>query len=206
MLARRNGHYNNGDTIIEVLFAITIFSLVAVAAMTLMNKGLATSQRSLELTAVRQQIDGQAEALRLLHGAYIAAYSPDASYPAASLAGRYKEVLDMPVVQASEFGAGDGCTMPSGSRFVIDPLTAAVRASPTDIIASPDTYARIVTNEAGDTFQRSEGLYVQAVPSSASSSGGVGFVDFHIRACWDVLGSSDPMTLGTIVRLYDPAP
>ena len=53
-----------GDTIIEVLLAITVFSLVAVGAMTIMSQGTNTTQRSLEMSLVKQQIDAQAEALR----------------------------------------------------------------------------------------------------------------------------------------------
>ena len=31
-----------------------------------------------------------------------------------------------------------------------------------------------------------------------------GYIDFHIRACWDSPGQSVPVTIGTIVRLYEP--
>ena len=58
---------NRGDTIIEVLLAVTIFSLVAVGSMVLMNRGVAMAQQSLETTLVRQQIDAQAEMLRFVH-------------------------------------------------------------------------------------------------------------------------------------------
>ena len=39
---------NRGDTIIEVLLAVTIFSLVAIGSMVLMNRGVAMAQQSLE--------------------------------------------------------------------------------------------------------------------------------------------------------------
>ena len=71
MLKRR---IERGDTLIEVLFAITIFSLIVVTSLTLMNQGTAASQRALEITTVRQQVDGQAEALRFIHDAYVGVY------------------------------------------------------------------------------------------------------------------------------------
>jgi type II secretory pathway pseudopilin PulG len=71
LIARR---HERGDTIIEVLFAVTVFAMVAVGAMTIMNQGTATAQRSLEVTLVRQQIDAQAEAIRYIHQAYVSAY------------------------------------------------------------------------------------------------------------------------------------
>ncbi len=53
-----------GDTIIEVVLAFVIFTMAAVAAITLINSGLATTQRGIEATFVRQQIDAQGELLR----------------------------------------------------------------------------------------------------------------------------------------------
>lgn len=76
MLARRQ----RGDTLIEVLFAVTVFSFVVVGALTIMNQGTAASQRALEISLVRQQIDGQAEALRFMHNAYVATYQPGAAF------------------------------------------------------------------------------------------------------------------------------
>jgi prepilin-type N-terminal cleavage/methylation domain-containing protein len=63
-----------GDTLIEVLFAVTVFSLVAVGSLSIMNQGTTVAQRSLETTLVRQEIDAQAETLRFVHDSYIAAY------------------------------------------------------------------------------------------------------------------------------------
>lgn len=59
-----------GDTIIEVIFAITVFCLVSVLTITMMNHGLATGTASLELTLARQEMDAQAEAIRFIHDAY----------------------------------------------------------------------------------------------------------------------------------------
>ncbi len=192
-----------GDTIVEVLFAVTIFSLVAVSGIALMNKGLSTSQHSLEITAVRHQIDSQAEALRFFHDAYIESYSADASYTANSPAGQYSTILaDYTVSQASPFGGTQVCTLPTDRKFIVDTKTGAIVASP-DRFTLADVYAK-VSYDTNGALTQSEGLWVEAVRSRPEVSGGVGFVDFHIRACWDAPGQSVPATLGTIVRLYDP--
>ena len=60
-----------GDTIIEVLLAISIFSLVSLGAIFVMNRGIATTQESLEVNLVRNQIDSQAELLRHFNAAYL---------------------------------------------------------------------------------------------------------------------------------------
>ena len=44
-----------GDTLIEVMFAFAIFSLVAIMSVTMMNLGLAASERSLEVVTVRDR-------------------------------------------------------------------------------------------------------------------------------------------------------
>lgn len=61
-----------GDTIIEVMLAFAIFSLIAVISITMMNMGLATGERSLELVTARNELNAQAEALRFIHSSYIA--------------------------------------------------------------------------------------------------------------------------------------
>jgi len=60
-----------GDTLIEVLFSITIFSLVATITVNLMNNGVATAQKTLEVTMARNEIDAQAEALRFIQNSYL---------------------------------------------------------------------------------------------------------------------------------------
>jgi len=61
-----------GDTLIEIMFAVGIFGLVAVGSIGIMNRGLYDAQRSLEVSMARNEIDAQAEALRFIHEAYIA--------------------------------------------------------------------------------------------------------------------------------------
>ena len=61
-----------GDTLVEVMFAVGIFGAVAIGAISLMNKGVNTSQTTLETTMARQEVDAQTEALRFIHGAFVA--------------------------------------------------------------------------------------------------------------------------------------
>ena len=63
--------HKRGDTLIEVMFAVAIFGMAAIGTISLMNKGLASTQNTLETTMARQEIDAQAEALRFLHSAYL---------------------------------------------------------------------------------------------------------------------------------------
>lgn len=201
MLARSSRQ--RGDTIIEVLFAVTIFSLVAIGGLSLMNQGTAMAQRALEIGLVRQQIDQQADALKYLNQAYVADYGKRGTATT-----RWQQIIQSEAVdRAQDFKdvTKDGvCKMPTagGNPFAlnIDKLsgTSDPRIVPTvDDVA---TYSRIRHDEDG---VRSEGLWVQAV-RSPSSDDRPGFYDFHIRACWITPGQAQPVVIGTIVRLYEP--
>lgn len=69
-----------GDTLIEVMLAVGIFSMVAIAVVAVMSGGTSSAQTALETTLAREEIDAQAEAIRFIHGAYIAESEPDGPY------------------------------------------------------------------------------------------------------------------------------
>lgn len=100
-----------GDTIIEVMFAFAIFSLVAIITVTMMNLGLAASERSLEVTVVRNEMNAQAEALRFIHSSYIAEQTlPENCGPDAPKCQQYKAlwetIIGRAVAPAGSVGAG----------------------------------------------------------------------------------------------------
>ena len=112
---------SRGDTLIEVLFATATFSLLAVGAITLMNQGLATSQRALEITLVRSEIDSQAEALRFLNTSYIANYNASNIYPGNTPASEWNKITQAvkDTTAVSDFGS-DGLVcpiLPTGSLY-----------------------------------------------------------------------------------------
>lgn len=72
MRRRRIGHSRRGDTLIEVMLSISIFSLVAMITINMMNDGINTAQRTLEAEMARNEIDAQAEGLRFIHNNYVA--------------------------------------------------------------------------------------------------------------------------------------
>ena len=62
-----NSSNDRGDTIIEVLLALTIFTAAVIGVMYVMSSSIGVSQRSLEITQSRTQIDNQIELLRHIH-------------------------------------------------------------------------------------------------------------------------------------------
>lgn len=200
-----------GDTIIEVMFAIAIFAFVAISSMAIMNQGIATGERALEITLVRQQINAQAEALRFVHASKVAGSAHSSTWD------RFKsdEANSLKQSAASPFGleAGEECKLPEGRPFVLNPRTAEVWSGVLSInsgaAANAPPFPQVIYNDSNKevkddpSIRTAYGLWVEAVPSGSGATHR--FIDFHIRACWPAPGSPVPMTIGTIVRLYDPA-
>lgn len=200
-----------GDTIIEVIFAVTVFSMVAIGGLALMNQGTAMAQRALEIELVRDQMDAQADALRYIHNAYIANYDK----PGASTKTTWDSIANNRAGSSaqnfSSVATVQSCQIPTtagvaGSPFALDvnKLDGQNGGPVVSSVQQADTYAKIDDNQTPVT---AKGLWIQSVKSQSPSPGNKipGYYDFHIIACWLTPGQSSPVTLGTIVRLYDPA-
>ncbi len=214
-MLRRIKHRNtqSGDTLIEVLFAITVLSLAIVMSLSIMNQGTAASLRSLQTTLVRQEIDSQAEALRFLNSSYVAAYTsgyaPNTADAATSPAEEYYKIIraienaDLDSVSAFA-NEGETCDTIPDKSFILNARKARYQQYDVTKFVEAATYSQLVYIEDGTNgIDRTEGLWIEAIrpdtPGSITS-----YTDFHIRACWGAPGTKVPMTLGTIVRLYDP--
>lgn len=181
--------FKRGDTIIEVILAVTIFSIVVVGAMTIMNSGIAMSQRSLEITQVRHQLDGQAEMLR-----YVRDRAGDDPVYAAmwgSITGSRQVDNPISILNVDRCPEGSAINSSPNRRFTLRPSGGRVAFSGALYSSEPATYAKV-------TPVRSEGISIQITEAE-----GGGAYDAHIQACWYGPGSSRPATIGTIVRLYD---
>ena len=210
MLGRR---VSRGDTLVEVLFAVTVFSFVVVGALSIMNQGTAASQRSLEITLVRQQIDAQAEVLRFTHDSYVAEYRTGISYDTTDTETSPAEewwrmtTSGFSATSASPFGStSDGCPTPPTGSFIMDPRNVRFMPGTGSNLQPSVTYAQ-VTHTATGAFSAAQGLWIEPIRAANnfdSDQSSTGFIDFHIRACWEAPGTSAPLTTGTIVRLYEP--
>ncbi len=100
-----------GDTIVEAVIAIAIYSIVAVLALASMNSGLKSAQKNLESTMSRAAVDSQVDAIRYIYDGYIKAKaggSVDADY--------FKKLWNQMTI--TEVG---GLSGPSLSAVITDP-------------------------------------------------------------------------------------
>lgn len=183
---------SRGDTIIEVLLAITVFSLVSVSTMTIMNQGTNAAQRALEITHVRQEIDAQAEALRAAQQS-AAAGSPTIWNQIAvhGDTSQYNNDAQCPKSQTDVPGA-----------FIMDARTGKPQATNwlEDInLAGSPPYAQVLYDTG---TPKSYGLWIERTFTEGGNLPDV--YTFTVNACWQGAGLNHPLTLDTIVRLYDP--
>jgi len=187
--------FNRGDTLVEVLLGVTIFSLVAVVALETMNRGMAIAQYSLETTLVRQQVDAQAEMLRYAHD---------------MKNDTWKKLVDNNSVSVSAVNDNEGnlgvekCPDDFSTKEFALAATPSL-ASKISILNNPGDYKAAETYARVDSdTKKTYGISVRLVkPSTATGSRDSNKYDAYIKACWMPVGSKMPATIGTIVRLYD---
>lgn len=179
-----------GDTLIEVMLAVGIFSMVAIAVVAVMSGGTSSAQTALETTLAREEIDAQAEALRFIQSSYIAEKDNENG----KFAQLWKNITTSsnvvigndnisavaqysPSDCAALYDDDDGQAKKYG--FIINthalgsdnPSSALVwAAANTDLFSPASTYPRLIyTNEdasltaSGDTLNKAEGIYIIAV-------------------------------------------
>lgn len=193
-----------GDTIVEVILAFALFSLVSIATMTVMGQGTNAAQRALEITLVRQQIDAQAEALRAAQQAFVSTSGgPDTEWRKIALIGDAND--------STHFASATTCPTSQAQltrSFVMNPHTATAIVSPPSPTWYQDSngptsqpFAQVVTTGANVL---ANGMWIERDYRSGGSANTNASFDFVVRACWYAAGLNVPLQLETIVRLYEP--
>lgn len=94
-----------GDTLIEVVIALSIFATLAVMAIHTMNSGMYQAERAVEITMARNEIDAQAEAIRFIQNNYVA----EREYPEAKqqYSNLWKTIIKDYTLNSSSFNTAD---------------------------------------------------------------------------------------------------
>ena len=179
LFSRKN---QRGDSLLEVMLAISVMSMIAVGSMTVMNRGNNVTINSLWRTGARAAINSQAELLMYLHennsSAYKAAFIDGHNSTASTASG------DEVKKATGESGSNGNTT--SAKPFYLD-ATGAIKSGG----------AGCGTAAAGVAPGR--GVWIDAVRYA-------NYTDFYIKACWTGqhgMASSGNSNSVTIVRIYD---
>lgn len=177
-----------GDTLVEVLMAVVVLSLVIVGAITMMARGLSAAQIAVEHTQVRQSINAQTEMLRYLRDAYLTDKNGTAAQTWVSM------FSGSPVYANNNLSSySETCAVSANKNgFYLEQSGSDVNIVSFNSSNKPATVAL-----------PGQGLWVEATRSASGIS--PAYVDFQIRACWQGVGSSAQQQTVTVERLYDPA-
>lgn len=188
--------HRSGDTIVEVMLAFAVFTVVAVGTSAIMNRGIAIVELSLETTLVRQQIDAQAALIRYARSTESTVWNT-----IMTKAKTVGSVSPLPTTTCPDEAP------PNSFMLSIDTSVSPSELQYYDLTASPSSYAPASVNSKFDISGDSpefRGIWVIPVVSDDSGASTVtAAYDMHIGTCWYAPGSDRPVALGTIVRLYD---
>lgn len=189
-----------GDTIIEVLFAVTIFSALAISGLSVMNRSVGTAQRTLEVSLVRQEINNQAEVLRFVHDSYISGSDTVQAQVWNNIADSSNIILANQLTSLDTLV--NSCQPPTQRAFIINPRTVKLVTNSTANIFQPAQIYSQLRYNSDNSIAKVDGIWIQQL---VGNNGGTEYRDFHIRACWQAPGGNVPVTLSTVVRLYVPS-
>ena len=187
--------FKKGDTLIEVTLAVAVFSMVMVVGIGAMNGGMARTQASLQLSLARDAMNSQAETLRYINNIYLNKYASGSG----DMFSKWREITAKAKTSATRL---NNCPADQAAFNALNAIAINVDDKTFPLITGngkitpANTYPQLAANGA-----TSQGMWIEVVRPPARS----GYYDFHIRACWIAPGNNTPTTLGTIVRLYDPA-
>ncbi len=186
--------FRQADTLVEVMVGFAVFTVVAVGTSAIMNRGVSMVERSLEVTLVREQIDSQAALLR-----YARSSDPSVWAQIRAAAAATTSVPDVVM---------DSCpSQAPADSFALSVNQTTNALTFYDLTSTPSPYEPAYVNSEFDTVAPTPKFYgmwvIPVVASVGSSTATTNAYDMHIGTCWYAPGSDLPVTLGTIVRIYD---
>ena len=183
-----------GDTLVEVLLATVILSIVLAGAFSLSNKALQAGQGALERTEAVNIVREYAETLRFMHSSETDGYQAawDSLLAGASSSRpTYEddEYCDVSVASPKYLDFGELGADPVVANDLVNDFSIPLNSGRLDYGSANDS-------NTNDLFA----IWLEVYDPAPSSSG---VVDIHIRACWDTLGGDNVDRAGAVVRLSE---
>ncbi len=168
----RLGKMLAGDTMIEVFFAITAYSVVAIFTITTMKIGLQQGEAALELSQARIEISAQADAIRFIHNSFLAEREYNTNTGSESYVNLWKRIVNRAVDSNRSIPSlsTNSCSatysqLSSANAFVIN--TRNIR---------PSSPSSTVINYSASTFHETQ-LYPRIIYKNATSSSDADYED-----------------------------
>lgn len=184
-----------GDTIIEVILAGTILSLVTVSMFSVMQRGTASSYDALERSQVRLELNRQSEMLHYFRDSYTKARVNNDVMVANDPGMNWQTIVNTsgPYL-GSTVPALDTCT-PSAQAFFVRFDTATSKY----LLYGQSSFAA-----AAGLPSAGNGIWIEQINPSGFAGMNRKYHDFYIIACWQTT-TAQQQNMSSIVRMYDPA-
>lgn len=180
-----NHSKERGDTLIEVLLALSVFGIVTIGAFSLMNRGVVQMYDSMERSEVRMLINSQTEVLTYMRDEYIKSL---------------KHVTD-PSQQFNATAANSWATVRSITSQTSIPALDGCEAANSFWVGTNLSVTTSSITGTSDAFPSpGNGIWMQKI---AYTGGGQPYIDFYVKACWRQNSNAQTQVLSTVVRLYD---
>lgn len=201
--------FKKGDTLIEVAIAIGIFSMVAIAVVSVVNTSTSSAQSTLEITIAREEIDAQAEALRFIHNSALIGEDTNTSTALANnngYAAIWKKITNLATTNASAltYSTPPTCsqlyssdTLRNTHAFILNPRQISSK-DPNKIVydintnstlfKAPSTYPRLVYNTTDNTEGPSNSMYSQGSGNTLYAAEGIFIIPFKDTGSYVVVG------------------
>ncbi len=177
MRYKRNNS-EDGDTLVEVLLATVLLSVVLVSAYTLSNRATRINQQAFERTQVSNALQQQAELMRAARDAYIP------SQPSHTLSVNWTQAL----AQAKS-------SMTDPESDCNDISTLAANRTGEFYIDDTNTYRNGILTSSDNPFN----IWIEVERGSSGD-----YWDVHVFGCWEALGNNPTNLTAVILRLEDP--
>ncbi len=178
-----------GDTIIEVILAVSLLSLVTVSSFTVMQRATSTAYDALERSVVRLRLNEQIELLNYFRDSYISAVASGTAI-VGTPAEKWVTIVNQPDATVPTL---DTCAAPTGSFYIERTATG----TPEYQVLTGGITAATEMPVAG------KGLWIASV-NSTSSSPKKKYQEFYVIACWPTTTNGEAR-MSSVVRLYDPS-
>jgi Tfp pilus assembly protein PilV len=176
-----------GDTLVEVLIAVTILSAAIVGGLAIMNHGYSLASNAVERTQVQATMEGQLSIIRYARDAYIRA----GEQPTDAGSRLWDGMQTYVTTGASSQAVCNGNTpQPQNGFWLRDTLNNLDEAS-------VNNYSGTVATALATPGQ---GMWLEA----RRSGGSLPYIDFYVKACWQGIGNVAQQEARSVLRLYVP--
>ena len=171
---------DRGDTLVEVMLALSVLGMVVVGCMSVMNRLNLNVLDAIERTSVRSDINAQTELINYARDRFDGTDS-------------WNQIKDLAVDSESADIGGD-CTKNDKSFY----LSYNADTDTVDVISGSSD---VSGKNTGGRARPGNGIWIDAVYVNVADASP--YIDFYVKACWSNLSNNVSSESSTVTRIYD---